>query len=611
MQHLRGLVLIYLIAAVPLSKQALEHNFLTNDFDLSNGCISTLLAEIYQQSPYNTIVLMISRLEEELRLHTIQTNLPRIIITKSHTWNLKQRFNSEIISVIVMPRRWDHKFFKSLVQTLDFMRQTKILIIAQWNETSLGSYFKENVLSISQQFRMTKIFLAFIPRKEGKIKYLYNLNPYPRYHWVLRTHFLEPFYPQHWRNMHRKSIIIFVEQTMPRVFLFLDGQGKLQMNGPWARLILLFAERFNASLHMYKSPVLDKSTFYTRIAELMEQNLIDIPITTDDGHDGKFHLNSAPIEVTQIKLMVPCPVPINTGKLYAMVLNFEFLCIIFISSLVFSIMHSLIDWLFARSFDFWSFVLNDKALPSVLGQSFIASKSPNLSLKLLYLLMFINGLGISIQFAVRIRMLFTTPPYHKPVDNYDELNLSPVQILATNDIYSEPPYPLKNVMLTNNNSFFQEVRRNFNTSYGYYTTSSVWPMFKRQQQGLTDKIFCLYDNLTIRSTYSFAIRLQKDSEYKEPLDYLIHRIHDLGLMDAWRMTTFSDMLRTKDISLLRPKAVNNGPTTLLVGDLYSLWTIAATGWAISGVVFLIELALGHRRKNLKKLLNNLKEYTFS
>uniref|UniRef100_A0A2Y9D4L8 Uncharacterized protein n=1 Tax=Stomoxys calcitrans TaxID=35570 RepID=A0A2Y9D4L8_STOCA len=598
MQHLQRLLLLLLIGGVHHSKQGSKTDFPSNDYHTTNGFISTLLADIYRESPYNTIVLFISHPEEVFTQDITKINFPKMIMGKGHTGNLKQSFNSEIISIIVMPRRWEPELFKSLEDSLNFMWQTKILIIVEWNETPLGNLFKENILRASQKLRMTKLLLAFIATKEGKINSLYHLNPYPRYHWVLRTHVLEAFYPQYWRNMHQKSIIIFVEQSMPRVFLFLDSQGKLQMSGTWARLILLFAERFNGSLEMYNTPVLDKSTFYTRIAALMEQNLIDIPITFDSGNDGKWHLNSAPIEVIVASLMVPCPIPFNTRELYAMLLNFQFFSFIAISSLIFSTMHSLIEWIFAGLLDVWSFAINDKALPSVLGQSFIASKTPNLSLKLLYLLMFLNGLGISVEFVVRMRTLFTTPPYHKPIDSYDELNKSPLLSLATESIYTEPIYPIKNLVITNNSTFFQELRQSFNTSYGYYMTSSVWQTFKRQQQGLTDKIFCLYDNLTIKSSFSFAIRLQKDSEYKEPLDYLIHRVHELGLMDAWQTSTFSDMLKTKEISLLRSTASNRGPKVLMVEDLCSLWTIAATGWALSGFVFLMELAIGHRRQNL-------------
>ncbi|XP_075150341.1 uncharacterized protein LOC142224455 [Haematobia irritans] len=587
MKYLQKPLLVCRILAALIPTLTSVYNGLEYTTDSYNHGLPKLLAEIYKESPFNTVFLILSNEEENHHHNTMnelyQITFPKIIMGKgSENFIFKDIFNSEIIAVIFMPANWDPGLFDYLAQTLDYMRQTRILVITHHNGESYDNKFLSQLLQGCEKNKFTKILLVFMDCLQGIIISRYNLRPYPQYNWSLGSS-ESPLYTQNWKNMQRRPIVIYVEQVAPRTYLYLDQEGDLQLSGPWNKLVLLFAERFNATLKLYKIPVLDKSTFYTHMVDVVEQNLVDIPITIDEGHRGSWRMNTAAIEVTRVELMVPCPLPFSTGEIYMTLLNGKFFGFLFLSSLIFSLLHSLIDWIFEDLRGIWNFILNDKAVPSILGQSFMPSKLPNRSLKILYILMFINGLVIGIQFAVRIKSLLTTPPYHKHIDNYDELNHVGLPILATETVYREPPYPVKNMIITKNNTFFQTVRQNFNTSYGYFMTSTVWQTFKRQQQSLTYKIFCVYDNLTIASPHLFSLRLQKDSEYKEPFDYLIHRMHDLGLMEAWHTYTFSDMLKMKEISLLRPKQNEGGPKALFMEDLYWLWLIIIGGLVLSAL----------------------------
>ncbi|XP_075150342.1 uncharacterized protein LOC142224456 [Haematobia irritans] len=571
------------VALIP--RQTLQYNGLEYATDSYNYGIPKLLAEIYKESPFNTVFLILSN-EEGNHHHTTMDELYQIIFPKTimskgrENFIFKDFFNSEIIVVIFMPANWDPGLFDYLAQTLDYMRQTRILIITHHNGESNDNKFLSQLLRGCEKNNFIKILLVFMDCLQGIIISRYNLRPYPQYHWSLGNG-ESPLYPQNWKNMHNRTIIIYVEQLVPRTYLYLDQHRDLQLSGPWNKLVLLFAERFNATLQFYQTPILDKSVFYTRVVDLVEQNLVDIPITIDEGYRGTWRMNTAVIEITKVELMVPCPRPFSNGEIYMTLLNSKFFGFLFLSSLIFSLLHSLIDWIFGSLKGIWSLILNDKSWRSVLGQSFLPRKLPNLSLKTLYILMFINGLVIGIQFSVRVKSLLTTPPYHKHIDNYDELNNVGLPILATETVYMEPPYLVKKMIITTNNTFFQIVRQDFNTSYGYFMTSTVWQTFKRQQQ---------------TSPRLYGLRLQKDSEYKEPFDYLIHRMHDLGLMDAWHTYTFSDMLKMKEISLLRPKQNDEGPKALFMEDLYGLWMIIIGGLVLSSMVFLLELITGRYRK---------------
>ncbi|XP_075150343.1 uncharacterized protein LOC142224457 [Haematobia irritans] len=569
--------------------------------DLEKGMniskVSTALLEIYKEKPYNTLLLMMNRNgdEDEYKeeILKLQLHIPKIILDLNKSLDFKRIFNAEIIVVYIMPQNWAPDLFNYLTQTLNYMRSTRILVISSLNKGNQWTAAKRELLKLCENSKITNLLLMFVKPSKGSITGCFNLKPYPSYHWKLCINGM-PFYPLNWKNMQNKSIIVYAEQTVPRIFLFHDSQGHLQVSGPFGRLIQLFANHYNASLRMYQKPVLDKSTFYTDVTGLVEENLIDIPITTRMTPADKWHLNSLTVEVTRVNLMVPCPGPYSMHELYGVLLKWDFMTCIFMASLIFSIINSIIDWIFDDFVDIGNFLLNDKALPSVLGQSFVARKSPTWSLKLLYLLMFLTGFNINIHFSARIQTLFTAPLYHGHLENFDKLNRSPLKILATETIYSDPPYPIRNLIITANNTFYQEVRQNFNTSYGFYITEGAWDTFKRQQQGLTHKIFCIYDNLTILSPIAFAIHLQKDSEYREPLDYLTGRVHDMGLIDAWRSMTFLDMLKMKEISLLRSNDNKDGKARVI--DLFWVWQIVDVGLVFSAIVFLLENLIGRRSK---------------
>ncbi|XP_075150344.1 uncharacterized protein LOC142224458 [Haematobia irritans] len=569
MKEFHKLVLGLIITVIPLhSLTGLKEDICNRPGTMENSKkLYDILKDIYNENSFGNILLMIANKSAHLsELDDLaKFNMPKIIMGSGQEFEIRKYFNRNAMVVVIMPREFELVLYDSVAQFLNNTRQTRILVIAKDMQPSLEK-FQENLMIYSEAYKMTRVILIY---PKSKVLWIYlKLNPYPNYHWQCHSdkENVGFYYPEYWRNMQQKPVIIYAEQSMPRVYLFNDAQGNIQYSGHFGRLLQLFAEHYNATLKPYQNPVVDKSTFYTNVTHLVENNLIDIPMTTDTGSDGKWHRNSDVVEVTQIKLMVPCPGPLSTRELYPMLLNFEFFGCVVLFTILFSLIHSAIQRIYGRIVEIWSFFLDDKALPSVLGQSFAAFRSPGPSLKLLYFMMFLTGLNVSQYFAARMKTLFTTPPYHKPIESIDELNRSPLTIIVPENIYTEPPYPIEKLIITKDNAMYQEMRQSFNTSYGYYTTSTTWEVFKRQQQALSHKILCIYDNLTVISPLLFAIRLQRNSEFKEPLDELIHYVHDFGFMEAWYSTTFTEMLRAKEVNL---RTGNNvaGPIVVKMSDL--------------------------------------------
>ncbi|XP_013098107.2 uncharacterized protein LOC106080993 [Stomoxys calcitrans] len=558
--------------------------------------LSQLLQNIYKERSFVSILLMmpITMVEVSWDLQTVfKWQIPKIVMTPGQEFELRKVFNKEIIAVVVMPSNFDKVLFDTCAQVLNNTRQTRIVVATDDLKTS-QTQFEKQLLQAAESYKMTRVILAYLNSNGGELSSHQRLQPYPNYQWRNPTN-NDYFYPEYWRNLHRKKVVVYAEQSIPGVFLFKDSKGNIQYSGHLGKLIALFVHHYNATMQPYHTPKVDKSTFYTNIKELMEQQLIDLPMIVDsgvnNGVDEKWHLRSDCIEVTQIKLMVPCPSPRSILEIYPLLLNLDFIGSLIIGTVVFSFTHSLFDWIFGEMVvQPWSFLLDDKGLPGLLGHAFVARVSPRLSLKILYLLMAFAGLNTNMRFGAKMKTLFTTPPYHRHLENFEELNRSPVTILVPETVFEELPYPIEKLMLTQDNAFFQEMRQSLNTSYGYFTSLSAWQTFKQTQRGISHKVFCIYDNLTIRSPKLMSFRLQRNSVYKEPLDALIHRVHDAGLMQAWYSQTFADMLRQKEIKFKYSTDIVEA-SALKVGDLKWLWIILAMGWLFDTLVFFVEIAI--------------------
>ncbi|XP_073821242.1 uncharacterized protein [Musca autumnalis] len=452
---------------------------------------------------------------------------------------------------------------------------------------------------------MTNILLQV--HMEEDTEEILMLQPYPEYHWLpwnSQTH-----YTQHWRNFQQKSLLTFTDQTPPRALLFQDPKTKeLRLNGFIPRMVMLFAQHFNANLVMFPGLELGKPIHYTLINEMLEDAQFDIPMVLDTGPEEKWLNMSYPLEVAQGIFMVPCAQPRTIREVFNILLGWNFFGSIAICTAALSLIHSLYDYAFFRHWRSTSLLLNERILPGVLGQSFVARKTKLQGLKIIYFLLFFAGLNISTQFSARVQTLFTSPTYHQQIESMEQLKQSSLKILldAIEAQYILPH--IENVKsslrITQNSSYFQENRQHFNTQYGYYSSSTLWQIYTRKQQYFTHKVFCTSDGLTVFRLLPWGFRLQHNSPYQEPLNYLIHQVHAAGLIQAWHSSTFSDMLKLKMISIRDPNP-ERAAKVLVVNDFYWTWLIISIGSGLGLLVFAVEL-WWHRRKQRLSFLQKAK-----
>lgn len=606
MQHLLRLVTILCTIAAFFGKSLFESTFGFTTINDGIGISNDIIKSIYEEETFETIFL-IQQLQnpsyDNIVEEICEFPTPKIILTnETETFELRGRFNTNILTILIMSKAENLHLIDMAARSLNYMRQTRIMVIAV--DVSKPEIFKDGVLKVFEDYRMTNVILRFIHIVDGT----FRIKPYPQYHWEVINE-TGIFSPENWRNLHNKTILTFSDQTPPRALLFLDPDtGELNLNGYVPRLIMLFAEHYNASLKMFQPLELGNIMHYTLINDLTNDNLVDIPMVIDTGVDDKWMNMTDAYEVAQGMLMVPCAQPVTINEVYFILLSGNFAVLMIVCTISLSLVHSVYDYLFSGHVKPSKFVFNDSIIPGVLGQSFASKKTSWVSLKLVYVVLFYAGLHISTLFSADMQSLFTSPSYHQQIQTMDQLKESSLQILLDNmefEYISPWIETIKDsLLISQNSSHHLEYRQNFNTSYGYYTSSSLWEIFERKQLYFTHKIFCTSDNLTVFRFLPWSIHLQHNSPYKEALNYLIHQVHSMGLVEAWHSSIFSDMLRLKLISIRDPSPEREADP-LTVKDLFWVWIIILVGLSLGILIFFMEMWLAGQHLNILRICKTL------
>uniref|UniRef100_A0A1I8M9D1 Ionotropic glutamate receptor C-terminal domain-containing protein n=1 Tax=Musca domestica TaxID=7370 RepID=A0A1I8M9D1_MUSDO len=568
-------VLFIHVLAVSLEVENLEI------FDLK-----TFLQQIYAEKEFETLLVISDR--ESLKDNRVwwevvqEIPLPKVLVTYGAAYEFVRSFNSEIFVIFVFHGELKEQLMATGAEVLNFMRQTRILVLVEEGDRG----FQLELLKLCELYKMTNVLLKGVAAKNETIQ---QLKPYPRYQWSQWRG--PPYYPQHWRNLENKTVIYFTDTTMTLSFPYEDGQGGVRLNGYIARLVLLFGEVFHGHMQMYASHEVAARTSLTQVNQMAEDNLIDIPMTLSHYNDGKWLYKSAVYDFLEGLVMIPTAQALSTTEVYGVLLNRYFFGCVLICTLLFALFQSLVDYCLDHSFQAVDLVLNYRFFSGILGQSFTPKESPWRSLKLLYFLVFVAGLNISTQFSATMNTLITSPPNHAQIQSFEDLKHSSLKILAiTSDIEAieDAADAIRDsLLLTDSIAFYEENRNNFNTSMGYFLVSLSWKVLRRKQQYFSHNIFNVYPKMTL-FRMPCALQLQKHSQYKEPLDHLINRVHEVGLPAYWYANTFGDMLRTKRVTISSPP-VSAEARAFEVKDLFWAWIIVVGGEVLGSVVFFAEL----------------------
>uniref|UniRef100_A0A1I8NAC1 Ionotropic glutamate receptor C-terminal domain-containing protein n=1 Tax=Musca domestica TaxID=7370 RepID=A0A1I8NAC1_MUSDO len=562
--------------------------------DMPENVLQKLLRDIYLGREF--LSLLVVREENQKSLEPIIQDLfelswPITLLTKSQgDFLYRMHHNREVVAVLLLTQKMQEEVMKILADALNFLRETRIVVVAVdvWDQPE----FRGELLTSCKVHNMTNVLLSFgySAKNPGNSEstLFYALKPYPEYYWTsLSPGDVEQenlkYFPQHWLNFYNKTLLTYSDRASLRSLYYLDEEGQLKINGFVPRFVMLFAEHFNATLKSaFPLDMQNPKHYATIMKEMVETNLLDIPMTLDTNphYDRWFNMTDA-YHHDRGLLIVPCAQALSIREVYVIILNWTFLGSVILCTVIFSLLQSLIDYLFDGLLDLSRLLLSERIFPAVLGQDFTPPpKEPRKILKFVYLLLFIAGLFLNTLFSVNVSTLLTSPPKHRQIENPQDILESSLPILLHDAEAYAMRYRIEDyvraVITTNNYSYLEGLRDNFNTSYSYYSSSTSWYKDLMRQQYLARKIFCTYDDLILFPYMPWGIPLQQNSPYREGLNYLLHWVHAFGFVEYWSDSTFWDLLKLKQVSIRDPY-LQPGPLALTANDLFWTWMILIGG----------------------------------
>ncbi|XP_075150349.1 uncharacterized protein LOC142224462 [Haematobia irritans] len=569
---LSWIIVIWLIQAHGVGAKS-RFASLYEDINFANKFYGKLLMEIYQERSFDSILLLHRNGTEDSSLKAfLQFPVPKLDITQNRPLAYKDFYNSEILVVIITQTKLDYEIMETAAKSLNYMRQTRILMIAE-NIVDEG-LFKEELLSLCHLYKMTNALLSFDHLEEGKdiISPYFQLKPYPKYHWLSLAKDMQlPYFPEHWRNFHNRTLKTYIEVTSSRGFYFKDHQDQLHISGSVAMMVLLFAERCNGRLEWLDSQMPGNSSPFSVTNEMVDEGLIDVPMAVTPLTTIAWPRNTTyTFEINPIAVMVPKAKQFTVQEIYGKLVNGHLFLLVFLVSMCLGATHVFIEYFWYKSWNICDLIIHSRILPGVIGLSFPARPVTDRSLKLVYILLGFIGLYIATLFSATNNTLFTSPPTHSEIRTFEDLEKSSLQILylEKNVAYSEHILgPIKNnLLLLTDEAYGHDHLNSLNTSYGYPVTSNTWDISWRLQKFTSSFTFHRPKDMVLDPLIPWSYKLQYNSPYLEPLNYYIHQVHALGLDHAWRDRIFYDLLRQKAITMQKPK-ISQGPEVLRVGDL--------------------------------------------
>uniref|UniRef100_A0A2Y9D4J9 Ionotropic receptor n=1 Tax=Stomoxys calcitrans TaxID=35570 RepID=A0A2Y9D4J9_STOCA len=560
---------------------------------------ASLIMDIYQEQKFDSILLFQQSATNSGTFENLYLpSLPKVIISSHGSFCFKDFYNSEILVIFTLHSGLDWELMERAAYVLNYMRQTRILMLAE--NIQQEELLIAQLLKVFELYKMTNVFLTlaqFQEDEERTSKYL-MLYPYPEYQWRNWLAAQSPYYTEHWRNFGNKSLKTFVEVTSSRAFIFKDSQGNFKFSGYVANMILLFAQLYNASLSMLDPQNPGNKSHYLVVNEMVENQLLDFAMGLTPLYQISPRNTSDAYEVNEVLMMIPLAKQLTMQELYAALLSGQFFASLLMATLVFSMVHSIMEYLQYGLWHRLDLMISNRILPGILGLSFPCRSRPRTSLKMVYMLLGFFGLYITTLFAANNKSLFTRPPLHADIRTFDDLSRSSLKYLTSQQDFNELKEFLepirKSVQVIDNRTIVVEHRTKLNTSYAYSITTTSFDILWRKQKFSCYFTFHTPSAMVIHPLMPWCYNLQYNSPYKEALNYLMHRIHAAGLEHIWRSQVFYDQLRSKEIHLSKPPN-SRGVEVLGFMHLFGIWMIAIVGFTSSTIVFIIELWMGRHR----------------
>lgn len=589
---------------------------------------SSLLRKLDKEAIYE-YVLIVGDIQQHsaFLLNIIEVELAKsILLNQNDLIHYKlDNYSSNFICIVYMPcdlfeRDHNHveAYVKRLGEKLDLQRFKRLLMV----QKQCGLKEKEmnaNIALLLELFKIHKFLNVVVILSDFAVtRRYYAFKAYPTFELVLRT-FNETsaalMFPLKMNNVYGAIVRTIPDQVLPRSVVYKDSMGRVQVTGYIAQFLRMYAKYINSTLKYNEDLAPGNVLFYRDFIKWTEMDLLDIPCSITPMLAGNTtKLMSYMYEVLNWCLMMPVEEPQTYKDFLHEYFNLSFILIVFVMNGIFTSLLFCSQLLMKsrkkRVKFYWSIadiIANAQVILGHLGSSFILQTHPSLSLRIIYVSLFVSGLLYTTTFSVKLNAFLTRPPALEISTLDDMLKYKKVILAASNEyktllkLSGETFLPYLSLFkIVESYKEFSDIRSSFNTCCSYPVTSSVWHVYETQQKLFTKPRF-RRTQLCFVSLDIMGFILPSNSLHKHKLDTLITRVRDMGFMQYWLENSFYDLVKIGKMSLTDISTKLPQNSYILIGDFYFILSVMLKALAFSSAIFLIETVWHNRRRIFKCL----------
>ncbi|XP_037828654.1 uncharacterized protein LOC119616369 [Lucilia sericata] len=584
---------------------------------------SSVLRQIDMEA-YFDYALIVGEIQQEFLLDLLEVELKKcVLLNGNFTVNYDlDIFVNNFISIVFIPKNLLKEkeniepFIRDLGDKLDLKRFTRLIFVEQQVTVKESENATKILLQMCKLYKFLNVIVVFKDFPNSQMYYSYNAFPYFE---VVKNNynnqsFSGELYPSKMNNVYGEIVRTIPDQIMPRSVVYTDAKGQLRVTGYIAQFIRMYGKYINCTIKYPDNLVAGEVLFYRDFFNWTKMDLLDIPCSiTPMAGDNTSKLMSYMYEVLNWCLMMPVEQPLTYQDFLKDNINIYTIVGILIMNTIFTslLMTSKRLLCLSRKQKFsWNLadiLANPQVILGHLGSSFSLHPHPILSLRIIYVSLFLSGLLYTTTFSVQLNA-FLTHPSVQQINSLDDMLKYKRKILAAQNEYKTLlklsgstflPY-LSLFHIIDSYKEFSEIRGSFNTAYSYPVTSSVWHVYQTQQQLFSKPLFRRTD-LCFVNLDIMGFILPPNSLHKLKLDTLITRVRDMGFVHHWLQNNFYDLVKIGKMSLSDISVNAEHISYIQAKDFYYVLFTMLKAFGVSLAIFLIEIFWFYRYSILRLL----------
>lgn len=591
----------------PLQAAPYLKNYLQNDFNYCENrsqVLKILFKQIEKEDNFSTCVALGKALPALPVEEFLQKGLQKVMIVHADLKSFVKCCDAlkHFLVVVYWHEQTSLDLLNDMAFNLDHKRQNKILVIKNAAERFGNTTEIDNFFKLSKLFKFSNLVLIFNDFQETHN--LYQFQIFPSFSKTRKNFKRNDFliFPRKIKNLQGAALKTIPDQILPKTAAFRDHDGQMQVKGYVIKFLLLFSKYLNATLQFPLNITIGKPLELRDIFNLTHHNIVDVPASLLSCQSPRCsQLMSDTYEINKLCLMVPLEQPYsyqgyanrNTNRIYlwAYVAGRAALSLLLvISTKVWSIRNKL-----RYQLSIGNVLINGQVVAGMVGASFKLVRNPSKSMRIIYISLFLFGLINTIVTCSRLQT-FLTHPFSYRIHTLQDLVPHNLRVLITQYDYhnllrycSLPPEQVALIFKTvSSPEEFYQIQSSFNTSYAYPIASPLWFMFDALQKYRNKPLFRLTD-ICFPFSNLMTFMLPSNSEFLEPLNQFIARVHDMGLSEHWVKTSYIDLIKIEKIYIPKDRIAVRKSFVLVTNDMRYFWNFMLWSHLCALIIFMGEL----------------------